>query len=136
MYREYDNHILKIDNNNVIPKDESNRDYREYLKWVLDGGTAEKQTKDPEYKINKLEEVNRIASNKINTIAPLYKQMNMLARALELSNKIDISVDEQLELDKIQEIWDRVKNIRAYSNEMQENVKALVTTNIHNGWPE
>ena len=36
-----DNVIIKIEGNVLIPKDEANTDYQEYLKWVAEGNTPE-----------------------------------------------------------------------------------------------
>ena len=34
-------YILRKEDGAVIPKDEANTDYQEYLKWVAEGNTAE-----------------------------------------------------------------------------------------------
>ena len=36
-----DNVIIKIEGNVLIPKDEANTDYQEYLKWVAEGNTPQ-----------------------------------------------------------------------------------------------
>tara|TARA_R100001015_G_C4471619_1_gene55098 strand:- start:3 stop:182 length:180 start_codon:yes stop_codon:yes gene_type:complete len=36
-----ENYILRKEDNAVIPFDEANRDYQEYLEWVAEGNTAE-----------------------------------------------------------------------------------------------
>ena len=49
MYRKLNNpngsenteQILRIEDNAVIPKDEANTDYQEYLKWVAEGNEPE-----------------------------------------------------------------------------------------------
>ena len=33
--------ILRLSDNAIIPMDENNRDYREYLQWVSEGNIAE-----------------------------------------------------------------------------------------------
>jgi hypothetical protein len=33
--------ILRVSDSAIIPFDENNRDYKEYLKWVEEGNTAE-----------------------------------------------------------------------------------------------
>jgi hypothetical protein len=33
--------ILRLSDNAIIPIDENNRDYREYLQWVSEGNIAE-----------------------------------------------------------------------------------------------
>ena len=33
--------LMRKEDNAIIPKDESNRDYQEYLAWVAEGNTAE-----------------------------------------------------------------------------------------------
>ena len=39
--KESTNEILRKEDNAVIPIDEANTDYQEYLAWVADGNTAE-----------------------------------------------------------------------------------------------
>jgi hypothetical protein len=44
MYKQhssFENTIIKTDEGKYIPKDESNKDYQEYLKWVSEGNTLE-----------------------------------------------------------------------------------------------
>ena len=36
-----ENYILRKEDNSIIPKDEANTDYQEYLAWVAEGNTAE-----------------------------------------------------------------------------------------------
>ena len=33
--------LMRKEDNAIIPKDEANRDYQEYLAWVAEGNTAE-----------------------------------------------------------------------------------------------
>jgi hypothetical protein len=33
--------ILRISDNAIIPKDEANTDYQEYLEWIAEGNTPE-----------------------------------------------------------------------------------------------
>ena len=36
-----ENYILRKEDNAIIPFDEANSDYQEYLEWVAEGNTAE-----------------------------------------------------------------------------------------------
>lgn len=78
--------------------------------------------------------INHIASEKILNIAPIYKQNNMLARSIELLSKDILTEQELLEKEIIEDIWNRIKAIRTYSNTLRNNL--TVNTNINEGWPE
>jgi hypothetical protein len=44
MYKQhssFENTIIKTDEGKYIPKEESNTDYQEYLKWLAEGNTLE-----------------------------------------------------------------------------------------------
>lgn len=51
MYKIYGNFIRKIDQKKIIPKDESNYDYKEYLRWLAEGNVPE-----PEFTLEQLKE--------------------------------------------------------------------------------
>jgi len=65
------------------------------------------------------------ASSAILAIADEVKQRNMIARELELTNKIAtgaaLTVTEQAESDVIKSIWSQIKTIRDASNQAEIN---------------
>lgn len=90
-------------------------------------------------KLDKIQKVKALAQQKINTLAPEWKQRNATARALELVNIIatggTLTTDEQAEKDTIDALWVQVKAIRAYSNTLETSVNADVNADISIGWP-
>jgi len=82
------------------------------------------------------------AMERIITIAPEWKQRNMIARSVELSDiRIgggSLNETEQAEQSAMQSIWDRIKAIRAFSNVLgagltETTTQADITTA---DWPE
>lgn len=64
------------------------------------------------------------ANYAILNVADQYKQVNLLARAIELVDKVmsnTITIDEQVELDSIKIIWMDIKAIREASNQAEVN---------------
>lgn len=39
--REYQNSVLRIEDQAIIPFDEANSDYQKYLQWLVDGNTPD-----------------------------------------------------------------------------------------------
>jgi len=75
--------------------------------------------------ITRIHEIKRKASDAIVKIAPEWKQRNMIARGLELTNKIAtgaaLTSAEQAESDAIKAIWVQIEGIRAASNQAETN---------------
>lgn len=68
------------------------------------------------------------ASRRIAALAPQWKQLNMIARALELERndrKKGLAPSEQAEIDAIDAVWAQVKDIRTRSNEIESAVDAI-----------
>lgn len=80
------------------------------------------------------------AQRRIYAIVPAWKQANLTARAAEL---LRISLDaggltaqETAEIDAINAIWSKVKDIRSYSDTLEADILAGGTPDILAGWPE
>jgi hypothetical protein len=64
----------------------------------------------------------------INSVAPDWKQRNMLARSIELvnlANDREYTVEEQAELDELNAFWSWVKLVRATSNAAETEGKQV-----------
>lgn len=63
------------------------------------------------------------AAQLIEEIAPAYKQRNMIARSVELDRIVNgggqLSTSEQAEFDAMNTVWSYVKQVRAFSNELE-----------------
>lgn len=72
----------------------------------------------PTFRNRKIEDVKNIASGAILFKYPLWKQNNMIARAVELQNNLinSFNQSEQDEFDLLQSKWDEVKAIRNLSD--------------------
>lgn len=71
------------------------------------------------------------AAERIAAIAPAYRQANLTARAAELALRLGaggkLSADEQAEIAAGTAVWERIKAIRAASNEAEARVLAAKT---------
>jgi hypothetical protein len=68
----------------------------------------------------------------------LTKEVNMTARSAELLRKQIrdvISPEEIAELDAMESFFEKVKAIRAYSNQLSEQIQAGASPDIYTGWP-
>ena len=65
--------------------------------------------------------VKQEASRRIITIAPEYKQRNMLARSSELLRigEANWTTEQQTEVSQMQALWDQIKTIRTRSNNLE-----------------
>lgn len=115
-YKLKENGAIKLSNGDFIPFAPGNMDYDIYLAWIAKGNTPEPEFTDAEIKAQKIAKINQDASDQIIAIAPIWRQNNMLARALELSQKGTLSEADTAELDGIKAVWDEIKAIRAASN--------------------
>lgn len=75
--------------------------------------------------------IKEIATSKILTIAPLYKQNNMLAEGLNA-----IVNNDAEKLAELQGVWDRINAIRARSNQLETSLEGNPDLDITQGWPE
>lgn len=82
----------------------------------------------PEAQEVKSRRVKADAGKRIEAICPVWKQMNMIARRLELLIKGNPSKEEESEIAYMEGIWERIKAIRATSNEIEAGSKDI--------WPE
>lgn len=115
-YKLKENGAIKLSNGDFVPFAPGNMDYDKYLAWVALGNTPEPEFTAEELKAQQIAKINQDASDQILAIAPLYRQNNMLARALELSTGGTLSDAETQELASIKAVWDEIKTIRAASN--------------------
>ncbi|RED52189.1 hypothetical protein [Aestuariispira insulae] len=68
--------------------------------------------------------VKAIAQAKILAIIPIWKQINLTARAAQLAMKGSLSPEEQAEWDAGEAIWNRVAPIRAASDLIEAEIAA------------
>jgi hypothetical protein len=87
----------------------------------------------------RVQAVKRIAQEKINEIAPEWKQRNYLAIGseilLSLVEKQTLSQEEAAMRSALQNFWDAVKAIRYHSDTLEEALKDDINTDINSGWP-
>lgn len=88
--------------------------------WRIVGGAL---TVDPIVPVITSEMVKAEAYRRIVAILPEWKQRNLTARAVELSMKVaggsSLTIDEQAEWDAGSALWQRIKVIRAKSDEIE-----------------
>lgn len=78
------------------------------------------------FKAEKIAQAKALASEKILSIAPEWKQRNLIARSVELTRKgVVLSSSEQAESDAIGQVWGRVKAIRDSSDLIEQDISAL-----------
>ncbi len=79
------------------------------------------------------------ASKLILGAFPEWKQRNAIARSMELSSLgTTASLDETKELEELQGIWNWVKSVRSYGNDLEDTILASTepdSINIDTGWP-
>lgn len=78
------------------------------------------------------------AGKRILAIAPEWKQSNVTARAIELRNIKDVRMltsEEQSELDAAQTLWDQIRALRAYSDQLEAEVDAGKLVDLKSDWP-
>ena len=87
--------------------------------------------------------IKSIAMEKILAIAPDWKQRNLLAYSCDVLNKMilndPITPEEQAAIDLAQAHWNRVKALRAYSDQLEvlvDNTVDVDSLDINSGWPE
>jgi len=110
-----------------IPDNESNGDWVEYQKWLLEGGVPEPAQTLEEAKINKKLEIKSETGRLITSFFPEHSQRNLLARTSELILKKmnnTISSAEESELSQNEAIWNWVKLVRTESSVAVSQVDA------------
>lgn len=108
--------VVRASDGAFIPLQDGNHDHYLYEQWLINGGVPDPEFSADEIKQQKIDAINREAGDRIIEIAPMYKQSNMLAHALELSGKATKTADEKAELAAMQAAWDQIKSIRVESN--------------------
>lgn len=85
-----------------------------------DGALTIVPPSNEQIKTVKISQIKQEAAREINDLIPTYKQLNAVARALELVLLMlengSISTEEQAELTSIRNIWTQIKKIRVDSN--------------------
>lgn len=75
------------------------------------------------------------AQRRINLIAPDWKQRNMIARSVELTEKIasggTLTTAEQSERTTIENVWSQVKTIRTRSDQLEVSKPTDYTNDSH-----
>lgn len=103
---DHDGHHYYIwDKDNKPPKGGKNVNDEE-LKKILKSSLLFRQIKEK-------------SGQHINTVAPIWKQLNALSDLLLLSGRNDLNKDEQEDLTKAQDLLARVKEIRKRSDEIE-----------------
>jgi hypothetical protein len=77
------------------------------------------------------------AGRRILTVAPEWKQRNLIARSIELRDILDsraLTVDEQAEKDSSAAIWNIIKSIRAHSGELESDIDAGKAIDLAAPW--
>ena len=134
----------------LIPKEAveiTQKQYQALLKALEDGKTlavgehGQPVAIDPTFTPDEqVLQIKAIAGNKINTLVPQWKQLNMTARAVELQHIAreagELTVEQQAELDGIAVVWAKVRAIRDYSNSLEGRLATDSTIDIQAGWPE
>lgn len=104
----------------------------------------------PSERIILVDSVNLIASDKISSIFSLpsnsnellIKQLNASARVAELQdiqiNGNPLTTEEQVEMDTIRAVWDKIKSIRSKGAELKKliSISDPSFVDIESGWPE
>ncbi len=73
----------------------------------------------------------------ISSRFPSHKQRNLIAQQLEVITSTDMTEEEKREITKsCNRIWRWVKKVRAYSNDLEDQIKRGDDIDIYEGWPE
>lgn len=87
-----------------------------------------------------IEQVKKMAQDKILMISSEADQRNMLVSAVEL---VEVnggrSAEEERELDRYRLVWGKIKAIRSYSNELESIIKETenpLEIDLELGWPD
>lgn len=119
-YKLQNNGVLDTETGASIPNASGNRHWQEYLEWVALGNVADPEKTVEQIEAERVASIKQTAGLKIVAMLPEWKQRNLLARSVELQNKVlggtALTVEEQGELDAIQALWDKVKTIRLISD--------------------
>ena len=87
----------------------------------------------------------RIAEEKIEKFAPLWKQRNIAMRLIEFIEKgrTNLTAAEKAEAVKLRGLWLRIKSLRAASNIIETDIAAMTKTGVttfdpaaSTKWPE
>lgn len=93
-------------------------------------------TKNPQTRAAYSALVKAEAKRRITEIVPIWKQINLTARAVELADKKttgSLTQDDEKEMAAIRAIWEKVKAIRDFSNHLEEEP---ITTDFRRAkWP-
>lgn len=88
------------------------------VKWVVVDKTEEEQI---QYRENQVRNVKAEAKRRIISIAPEWKQSNMLARAITLLRKgeANLTTAEALEVVEMDAVWAEIQRIRSVSDTLE-----------------
>jgi hypothetical protein len=115
MYKFHKNNrlIIRLDDGAVIPKDEKNIDYIEYMKWIREGNTPEQAQTSLESRNERISEIKMQSNLEIANIISSIDQMIKLSRVLELVlkkiNGGNLTPPEISEINEIMDIYGRIK---------------------------
>lgn len=108
-----------INNEYVVFDVEGAKGRTEVLEWLAQGNTPEPEFTPTQLETLRIQAIKTEAMNRILDILPEWKQRNLLARSIELQNKLYLGIitaDEQSEMDALQSQWDSIKAIRETSD--------------------
>ena len=95
--------------------------------------------------VNLVSKIKQLAGEKINAQYPQWRQLNMLARYTELSNKENKSIHDFDEMRDLESSWEVIKSIRRASDVHEQAVYKLAESNdfgallsyqINTNWPQ
>jgi hypothetical protein len=137
MYQILKNCIKDLDNSLIIPIDERNRHYQEYLAWVAEGNEPIPLDEEFYNRADKEVQIENLYKTKIEAIMPENMINFALARSIELVSKgLDLTPQEKAEKDHINSVWGRVKALREHKQSLAAQLAKSTDLDVEANWPE
>jgi len=103
-----------------VPNAPGNRHYQLVQDWIAAGNTPDPEFTTAEIEARRIADIKQKAGAAIVALLPEWKQRNLIARGLELTDKIanggTLTTAEQAESDALKVQWAAVTAIRTASN--------------------